>query len=189
MFQSKTLTPAQSACDKGSFACAAATYLLDNLDAWESFAGGEGEPPRLFPGQHPSLLQSRVHAVTCTPIAAPDKVSIRVRGVPCCSPAAAGGGGCAALHAGLCAHLCAAAQPGAPLQEGGGQEHLLAHFYWLGRQEIRWLGTVLWVSILARMLALDTCDRISLRDCYKNLHRCIRLSQYGLASAVTLNAF
>jgi hypothetical protein len=48
---------------------------------------------------------------------------------------------------------------------------------------------VLWVSILARMLALDTCDRISLRDCYKNLHRCIRLSQYGLASAVTLNAF
>lgn len=28
---------------------AAAQYLLDNPDTWESFAGGDGKPPRLFP--------------------------------------------------------------------------------------------------------------------------------------------
>lgn len=27
----------------------AATYLLDNLDSWESFAGSESQPARLYP--------------------------------------------------------------------------------------------------------------------------------------------
>lgn len=52
-----------AAHDKRPCVCAAASYLLDNLDSWESFAGGEGEPPRLFPGWH-LLLLSRIHATT-----------------------------------------------------------------------------------------------------------------------------
>lgn len=27
----------------------AATYLLDNLDSWESFAGSDSQPARLYP--------------------------------------------------------------------------------------------------------------------------------------------
>jgi hypothetical protein len=51
---------------------AAAAFLLDDLDRWESFAGGEGKPPRLFPvpppparvAARPFMLDSALNYVT-----------------------------------------------------------------------------------------------------------------------------
>lgn len=166
----------------------AAVYLLDNLDSWESFAGSESQPARIYPVPPPlqvsALLRCSCESSVCQSALTILYGALRAHqaqignDMPCCNGPSAVGAfldpskawfdiaerGSAAFHAGLRVELCAATISGAPGEEGGGQEHLLQDLH-MGRQEVMLLSASPLDSIV-------TCSQLR-RILPRHLKRCL----------------